>query len=204
MSISTLATLPDNGGVLSSANVAAINAAITAQNANNTSISTGSGLVLTSATGLPGSTGLVANSVGSAQLDPTTIQYVSGTIANAAVLTLFSSPVAIIAAQGAGTLIEVVSMVLENVFLTAAYAAGGAIQLSYGAGVTTAASATIAATFLTSPVANQSILVAGALASSLSSAVLNTAINLAAATANFTTGAGSLKYRVAYRVHTGL
>lgn len=142
----------------------------------------------------------------SSQLDPTTIQYLSGAVANAQVLTLHTVGVAILPAQGAGTLIEIVSMVLENVFLTAAYANGGAIQLSYGAAPTTTipASATIAATFLTSPTASQSILVAGALASNLSSAVLNTAVSLNAATADFITGAGSLKYRIAYRVHSGL
>lgn len=132
------------------------------------------------------------------------VRYVTVAIPNAQVKTLFSVGTAIIPAQGAGTLIEVISMVLENKFLTAAFAAGGAIQLSYGSGVTIPASATIAATFLTSPVANQVILVAGALASNLASAVLNTAVNIAAATADFTTGAGSLVAKVAYRVHTGL
>ncbi len=95
-------------------------------------------------------------------------------------------------------------MFVENKFLTAAFAVGGAIQLSYGTGVTTPASATIAATFLTAPVADQSIKVAGALASALSSAVVNAAITLAAATADFTTGAGSLRLRIAFRVVTGL
>ncbi len=38
MSVTTLATLPDGGGVFSAANLAATNAAISAQNANNTSL----------------------------------------------------------------------------------------------------------------------------------------------------------------------
>lgn len=133
------------------------------------------------------------------------LQQASGTVANAAVLTLHSVGVPIIPAQGAGTLIEIVSMVLENVFLTAAYASGGAIQLSYGTGASTTipATATVAATFLTSPVASQVISVAGALATNLSSAILNTGIVLAAASNDFTTGAGSLIYHVQYRVHSG-
>lgn len=130
-------------------------------------------------------------------------RYASGTIANAGVLALNSAPTTLVAAAGAGTLIEPVTLVLENVFLTAAFAAGGAIGLVYGAGGT-ACSATAAATFLTSPTANQTILLAGSLASSLSSNCLNKAVVLQAASADFTTGAGSLKYRLSYRIHTGL
>jgi len=126
------------------------------------------------------------------------------TVSNALVKTLFSVGVPLLPAPGAGNLWEIESMVVENVFLTAAFAAGGAIQASYGAGVTTPATATIAATFLTSPVANQTIKVAGALASSLSSAVVNTAVRLAAATADFTTGSGSLIVKLVYRLQTGL
>jgi hypothetical protein len=124
-------------------------------------------------------------------------------VPNAQVLTLFSVGTLLIPAQGAGTLIVPGTLELENIFGTAAFAAGGAIQLSYGTGVTNPASATIAATFLTSPTANQIIRVGGLLGSTLSSAVLNTGIYLTAATADFTTGGGSLRGRLSYRVDTG-
>jgi hypothetical protein len=131
------------------------------------------------------------------------IVYVSGTVANAQVLTLNTVGVSLVAAQGAGTMLEVVSCVLENVFLTGAFTGGGVIGIDYGlAG--TAASTTAAATFLTSPTANQICLLTGAVASSLSSTVLNKALVLTCATANFAAGAGSLNYRLSYRVHTGL
>lgn len=132
------------------------------------------------------------------------IQTLIVTVSNAEVKTLFSVGKAILPAPGAGNAYDIIDMFAENKFLTAAFAAGGAIQLSYGNGVTTPASATIAAAFLTGPVADQSIKVAGALASSLSSLVVNAAITLAAATADFTTGAGSLRLRIAFRVVTGL
>lgn len=160
--------------------------------------------VLTNATGLPGSTGLVANSVATGQLDPTTIQYASVAVSNALTKTLFSVGIQIVAAQGAGTLIEVTSCVLENVYGTAAFTAGGVIQLSYGAGVTIPASATVAATFLTSPAAKQVIVLAGALGTNLLSSVGNTAIRLACATQDFATGDGTMVVKVAYRVHAGL
>lgn len=125
------------------------------------------------------------------------------TIANAEVKTLFSVGTQLLPAPGAGNAWVIDSMTVENVYLTAAFAAGGAIQASYGTGVTTPASATIAATFLTSPTANQMVTVAGAMASTLSSTVLNKAITLDAATADFTTGGGSLIVKLKYHLFTG-
>jgi len=131
------------------------------------------------------------------------VRYASGTIANAQVLTLNTVGVTLAPAGGSGTLNRVISCTLENVFLTAAFASGGVIGIQYGlAG--TAASTTVAATFLTSPAANQTTILTGALASTLSSSVLNKALTLTCATGDFTTGAGSLKYRLSYTVDTGL
>ena len=132
-----------------------------------------------------------------------TTNYTTVAIANAAVKTLNATPVSIVPAQGAGTLVEVISAVFENLYTTAAFAAGSALGLVYGAaGV--AAAPTVAATFLTSPAANQTIMVAGAIATQLSSAVLNTAVVLQAASTEFTTGGGSLTVRCSYRVHRGM
>lgn len=191
MSETTLVKLPAGGGVFDESNLDAIQAMIAAQNLNNTSLR--SGINACATTPVP-----------SSQLDPATIQYATVALTNTQSKALNSAPTAIIAAAGAGTLIEVLSAVLENVFLTGAFANGGVIQLSYGASTTTPASATVAATFLTSPTANQVIVLAGALATNLASAALNTAIYLACATADFITGAGHVTVKVAYRVHTGL
>jgi hypothetical protein len=127
-------------------------------------------------------------------------------IPNAQVLTLFSVGTSLLVpAQGVGTLVVIDDIVIENLFLTAAFTAGGAIQANYGsASVAVPASATVAATFLTGPVANQVIKVGGVLGSLLSSAVLNTGIYLTCATANFATGAGSLMCYVRYHVLSGL
>src|ERR1022692_5199448 len=108
---------------------------IAAQNLNNTSLRAGINACATTP-------------VPSSQLDPSTIQYATVALTNTQTKALNSAPPAIIAAAGAGTLIEVLSAVLENVFLTAAFANGGVIQLSYGASTTVPASATVAATFL--------------------------------------------------------
>lgn len=164
------------------------------------SIGGGTNAMLAAAT-LPasGSVAILDNRAGSGST-----QFVSTiTIANAAVKTLYSVGTTLLPAPGAGNAWVIDEMYVENVYLTAAFAAGGAIQASYGTGVTTPATATIAATFLTSPTANEIIAVAGALASSLSSNVLNKAITLAAASADFTTGGGSLIVKLRYRLLTG-
>lgn len=132
------------------------------------------------------------------------VRYAQVTLTNTQTKALNSVPTAIIPAQGAGTLIEVVNMVLENVNGGVAYANGGAIQLSYGAGVTVPATATVAAAFLTSPTVTQIIKVAGVIATIAASSVLNVAVNIAAATADFITGTGTVKVRVTYVVHAGL
>jgi hypothetical protein len=192
----TLQSLPANTysapvTTFTQAHADSINAVVTAQNANNTSLRASINLLPT----IP---------VVSASLDPTTIQYATVALTNTQTKACFSAPTQVIAAPGANKLIEVTSVLLENVFLTAAYANGGVIQLSYGAGVTTPASSTVAATFLTSPVATQVIVLPGALATNLASTVTNTAVNFACATADFITGAGNVTVKVAYRVHSGL
>ena len=124
-------------------------------------------------------------------------------VPNASVLTLFSVGVTLLPAPGAGNMYDVIDCVIENKFLTGAYAAGGVIQLSYGTGVTVPASTTVAATFLTSPIASQMVKLTGALASSLSSVVLNKALFLNCATQDFTTGAGSLVVKTTYNRLSG-
>lgn len=128
------------------------------------------------------------------------VQSLKVVLTNAQTKALFSAPLSLIPAPGAGRMIDVIDAVWENVFLTAAFANGGVMQLSYDTGVTTPASATIAATFLTSPTANQVVKVAGALASSLASVVVNKAIFAAAATADFITGAGHVEITINYRI----
>ena len=136
-----------------------------------------------------------------------TIQQLTVLVPNSAVLTLESAPLLLIPAPGAGNAIIVEEMTVENVFKTAAYAGSpGVIAAQYGsaAGQTNPATATIAAAFLTGPVANQIIRVAGALASTLSSAILNVGVYLSVLTNNPTTGAGSLIVKISYRILTAL
>lgn len=132
------------------------------------------------------------------------VQTIKVPLTSAQIKTLFSAPTAVLAAPGAGAAYDILDAFLDYAYGTTQYAAGGAIQLSYGTGVTTPATATVAATFLTSPTASQAIKVAGALASSLLSAVANKAIYIAAATADFTTGDGTINLIINYRTLNGL
>lgn len=163
--------------------------------------SAGGTTTILNAASLPtnGTVGLVDNRSSSGDVQVATI-----TLTNAQVKACNSAPTLLLAAPGTTSMYDIQSAVFENVFATGAYANGGTIQLSYDTGTTTAATATIASTFLTSPVASQMIKVAGALASSLSTAVLNKGIYYACASADFITGAGTMKIRINYRVQTGL
>ena len=127
-------------------------------------------------------------------------------LTNANMLALNGTPITVVPAQGTGTLIEIVSMVFDAKYKLAAFANGSAIGLKYGA-AGTACSATIATTVLTSFTADQSILVAGALAVTANSSILNTAVVLQAASTEFTnvaTGLSTAIVKVTYRVHRGL
>ena len=195
----TLATLPAAGSFaaavtnMNAANLAAINQIVTDQNANNASLRASINAAITA-----------PNPVPSAYIDPQVIQYATVTIDNTHTKGLYSAPTTLVAAQGAGTLIEILSLLLEYKYSTAKMTAGDTIQASYDTGVTIPASATIAASFLTGPAANEVILVAGALGDNLASAVVNKKVILTCATQDFATGSGTLIAKVSYRVHSGL
>lgn len=133
------------------------------------------------------------------------IQYVTVPLTATTINAMNATPIVAIPAQGTGTLIEVQSAVLDLVYGSAAFANGGAAQLSYGSGTTYAASVTVAATVFTTFSANQAIKFAGALAVNATSNCLNTAVNFTNATAAFITGTGATgSLRISYIVHTGL
>lgn len=152
-----------------------------------------------------GTNGIAANSILFSNLDSHIAKTSDITLTNPQLLALFTTPITLVAAQGAGSLIEVMGVTLENVYGTAAFTSGGVISINYkNGGTLTAAATTIAATFLTSPTANQSTLLTPALASALSSNVVNMPVVITNATGNFATGDGTVIVHCRYRVHTGL
>ena len=128
-------------------------------------------------------------------------------IPNASVLTLNSVGYPLIAAPAAGSFIQVIDMMVEAIFATAAFTGGGAIQANYGTGTSAAATATIASTFLTTFSATQMIKVAGALAVLPKSTVVGAALRLACASGDFVnaaSGASTLLVTVNYKIVSGL
>jgi hypothetical protein len=123
--------------------------------------------------------------------------------------TMFTTPVPIIPAQGAGTLIEVTSCILDLTFGSAAFTGGGTVTIGYGTTQSTVAASTatstIASTVLTSFSANQNILVNAAIPVTASSLNLNTAVSITNGSAVFAAGTGgSGRLDCSYRVHPGL
>jgi hypothetical protein len=118
----------------------------------------------------------------------------------------FTTPVQVVAAPGATSVVDVIDATLNLVFGSAAFSGGGAAQLSYGTGVTTAASSTWAAANFTGLAANRIDKVLGAnIAATTTSTVLNKAVNYTNATAVFTAGTGaSGLLSVSYRIINGV
>lgn len=184
--MTNLTALPDGAGVFTLANLTQLNNNVTTQNAN---------LALTA-----------TSPVVSAQLDPTTIQYVTVPLTLVQLQAINSVPIPLLAAQGAGTMIEVVSLTLELVRGSAAFSGGGTTAAYLGTDSTgVLATATIASTVFTTFAASQIIRVAGSQAVAASTTLLNKGLVFTNPSADMTAGTGGTGIiKLAYRVHTGL
>lgn len=150
-----------------------------------------------------------AYTVSTTNLNPNTIQFSSNTFTAAQINTMFTTPLTLIAAQGAGTLIEIQSCVVDLKRGSAAFTSGGTATIGYGTtqslNAASPAAATIASTVFTTFAASQSISVAGALAITANTLDLNTPVTISNATQVFATGTGAtVVVDCAYRVHNGL
>lgn len=146
--------------------------------------------------------------VTSAKLDPTTIQYATLTLAAADVLGAYATPVEVVAAPGAGFVIEVESALFICDFGSVQYTVGGAAGLQYGTAAHLAgvlATATIAGATIDAWAADAAIRVAGAMADSDATDVANKSLCFSNDTAAFLLGDSPIDVHVWYRVvPTGL
>ena len=128
------------------------------------------------------------------------------TLTAAQVNTMYTTPVELLPAPAAGSFYVVQQAILVNENGGTAWTSGGAITIGYSnanPGSPNALTGTIAATFLTSPVAKQIITLAGAqIATALESTVDALGIFISNATGVFATGTGTLKVRLLFTIVT--
>jgi len=130
------------------------------------------------------------------------LQQAERTLTSAEVLALFTTPIEVVAAPGAGKYIELVSAVLAYDYGTTAYTIGSATNLAfkYTNGAGTTVSGTAAVTGFLDQTADEARVVPAVTASFEPTA--NAALMLTLAGANVTLGNGTVKVKVLYRIHT--
>ncbi len=157
-------------------------------------------------TGIPAAA-YAANSVGKGQMALDTIQYADVTVLTAAVKTMFTTPVVLVAAPGAGLVILVQELWVTYVYGAATYACNAAgASLFYKAAATgQAVGITVTQAFiqLSSWTNFATVKCAATLVTDATANLANQAIAIKASTTDPTTGDGTLKFRTYYRVVPG-
>ncbi len=156
--------------------------------------------------------GKSSGSVTVSSLGPAVMAEATGTLSNAQINAMSVTPVVLVAAQGAGTLIVVDEIELFHDYATAAYANGGDVSIQYTTSAVAVSvldvavvTATADANFILKPSAAYTSSASTSSATDLSTSV-NKGIEITNATAPFITGAAGniFKYRVRYHVVTVL
>lgn len=147
-------------------------------------------------------TQLANNAVGSAQLTANVLQYVAVPITSAAFLGMYATPIQLVAAAGANTLIVPDQVRLVMTYNSAAYAAGGSAAVQYdstanGAGVI--ASTVLANTVFQAAASNIFTFGHGVVAEPFTTTV-NKGLFLSNITGAFTTGNSAMVAHVWYKV----
>lgn len=143
------------------------------------------------------------NAVGSAQLAINMLQYAVVTISAAQWNGMYATPVQLVAAQGANTLIEITNIDLMMTFVSAAYAAGGVVGAQYDStahGAGAAASTTEAAADFFATASTTFRLGGGLSTGAPFTTSVNKGVYLSNLTGAFTIGDGTWKAHVFYRV----
>lgn len=125
----------------------------------------------------------------------------TGNISSANLLNLGTTAQTLVAAQGAGTVIQVDAIYLELV-AASQYTFSGTLVLKYTSGAGTVVSGTCASAILTSAANEICAPLTVAIAPSISTVVTNTPVTIFASSA-VTVGTGTLNYWVKYHVLSG-
>ena len=135
-----------------------------------------------------------------------TIYVAEVALTEANIIAMYTTPVEVVAAQGAGTVIELVSATSIYDYDTAAYTGGGTVTLEYASGATLTTTVSAANSF--GAAGDKVYRMVHLNAAGGYSMLVNTGIDITNATGVFVdpgTAAGVARIKVAYRVHlTGL
>ena len=150
-------------------------------------------------------TEIVAGGISSVSLAATTIQYVKVPMTAAQWNGMYGAPFIMIATPGANKMINVIRAVAAMTFVSANYAAGGAVALQYDTtihGAGTLASGTIAAATVNGYGASSQVSLDGLVASSASTTTINKGLYLSNLSGAFTTGDGTWNIHIWYEIVT--
>ena len=147
----------------------------------------------------------ISGTVDFGQIAPDVLQKVVVNVSSASYLTINSAPVTLVAAQGAGTLVDVDRVVVDYVYGGTTYAGGGSSGFAYGSSsnFVSCARAGYSNGDVNAFTSNGVMVNSGCGALNTSSLTLNTAFVLTSAAAP-TTGNGTFTFIVYYRIISGL
>ena len=150
-------------------------------------------------------TQMAVNGVTSAALALNTIQYVQVAMTAAQWNAMYATPYQIIAAPGAGLIIQTEKVWYDMAFVAAQFAAGGVVNLQYdntanGAGV--AVTSDVAAATINGLAASSIVPATSTTSAFAQSTTVNKGLYMSNKSGAFTTGDGTWKINVAYRIIT--
>ena len=196
--IGTLGKLPTtSGGVFTQDNLDQIQANVTTANTNftnvNSALTTGTGLVLTGATGTPTNAGVFLDT-GTQTLTLTQLQ------------TLNSVGYTILPAPGATSMYQMGGCAVNLTYGSAAFTGGGTVTIGYGTSSSPATNGTIASTvFTTFSASHGVVLLPVAVAVTATTSLANKAIVMTATGSDFAAGTGATgQIDCQYRILTGV
>ena len=150
------------------------------------------------------STGVLTVSAGaitSSKIDPSVIQTAVIPLTAAQIIAMYTTPVSLIAAPGAGKAILVDGLTFEFTGTATQFTGGGAVQIQYHGYAANLLDSTIAAATIQ---ANATAILQFGIASTVGGNIVeaNTGIDITNATAAFAAGTGTAKVFIRYRIIT--
>lgn len=144
---------------------------------------------------------LAAQSVTSAKIAEAVMQFVQVPLTAAQIIAMGTTPISLIAAQGAGKIIIVHSILFKMVRTSTAFTGGGAVEFRYTDASGAKVSADVAAALITTGGAGTAYAHVAGIEASITP-VANAALVITNATAAFAAGTGTAQVSISYRVVT--